>query len=155
VCGVQSVCGSNSGYVGRAYTNNDHDYAFGSEPGMIASGVMSPSRGECHTCSPCGLRLAGRKWRSSLARHTNMAINGNGPSTFSHHRQGRNFASSSPALFYLCTSVAHLLSSTRCSSPVRSIPPLCGRSRSSHGPSRPCWLLPSVTPWTMPSQDSC
>jgi hypothetical protein len=87
--------------------------ASGSEPGLSASGVLSPSWGGCYNCAPCGIRFVGRKWRSNFARHTNMFITGNGPSTSPHRRQARHLANSSPALFSLCASGDHLLSPTQ------------------------------------------
>jgi hypothetical protein len=110
----------------------DDEYAYGSEPGLSALGALSPSRGECYTCARCCIRFAGRKWRSNFARITNMFINGNGPSTSAHCRQARHLATSSPALFSLRASGAHIYIS---SSPhlLCPVPPLCGRSRFSTG----------------------
>jgi hypothetical protein len=75
---VHNMCGGNSVSPGRANTNGDHEYASGSEPGLSASGVLSPSRGGYYTCSPCDIRFTGRKWRSNFAIHTNMFVYGNG-----------------------------------------------------------------------------
>jgi hypothetical protein len=87
--------------------------AYGSEPGLSASGVMSPSRGGCYTCAPCGIRFACRKWRSNFAIHTNMFMTGNDPSTYAHRRQARLLATSSLVLFSLYASGAHLISTTK------------------------------------------
>jgi hypothetical protein len=117
VCGVPLVCGGNFAFGGCASTNGDYEYVSGSEPGMIASGVLSPSRGECYTCAPCGIRFADRSSRSNSGLHTNRHINSNKPSTSAHHRQARRLDSSSPALFSVCSPGAHLLSST-CAHPL-------------------------------------
>jgi hypothetical protein len=105
MCGVPHVCGGSSVYVWRATTDGDHDYASRSEPGLSAPVALPSSRGECHTCAPCGIRFDGRKWRSNFATHTNMFISDNDPSTSAHRRQARPLATSSPALFSLCAVV--------------------------------------------------
>jgi hypothetical protein len=97
VCGVPSVCGGNR--VSRGRTNGDHEYAYGPEAGLNASGVLFMSRGECYTCALCGIRLAYRNCHANFAEHTNMLMTGNGPSTHTHHRQARHPASIFPALF--------------------------------------------------------
>jgi hypothetical protein len=83
------------------------------EPGLSTLGVLSPSRGGSYSCTPCGIRFVARKWRSNFAKHTNMIINGNGLSTLAHRRQARHLATSSPALFSLCASDAHLVYATQ------------------------------------------
>jgi hypothetical protein len=60
VCGVPFVCCGITVYGGRATTSGDHEYASGSEAGLIASGTLSLSREECYTCTPCGIRLTSR-----------------------------------------------------------------------------------------------
>jgi hypothetical protein len=66
---------------------------------------------------------------------TLMFINGNGPSTSAHRRQARHLATSSPALFSLCASGAHLFIFLSSSAHLCYVPPLFGRPRFPNGPS--------------------
>jgi hypothetical protein len=94
----------------RAPTNGGHENACRRGPDLRALGVLSPPRGECYTCAPCSIRFVAFKWRSNIARHTNMLIIGNDPSTHADHRQARQIVTCAPALFSLCASDAHSLS---------------------------------------------